>query len=201
MASRPRVAISLRTTAQRRSRSARERRGTSSVLRMLNLCVASRRRRQLLEAGEIVGDSFFEIVLRAVAELLARAADVIDPGRGVWEAVEVQPAADLHARIRDVLSDDALEVAQRHAYTGADVVDAALDLVRHGRDIDAEGGILVVDEVVLVVAALRERKRHAGRRIFDNAAHHRHRPVPGGLARPVGRGEAQRYGLDAQVVV
>src|SRR6266851_9368442 len=100
MASRPRAAISLRTATQRRSRSARERRGTSSVLRMLDLwAVVSGSRLQLLQAREIIRDPLFEIVLRLVPELVARACDVIDAGRGIGKAVEVQPTADLHLRV------------------------------------------------------------------------------------------------------
>ncbi len=143
----------------------------------------------------------FQIVFRLVAQLLARARDVVHAGRGIGKPVEVQPAADLHLRVRDVLPDDAFEVTQRHADAGADVVDTALHLVRDGSEINAERGVLVVDEVVLVVAALFELERQPVRRILDDAAHHRHRPVARGLARAVGRGEAQRHRLDAHVVV
>ena len=155
----------------------------------------------LLQCREIVRDAAFQIEFRLVAQLVARARDVVDAGCRIGEAVEVQAAADLHLRIRDVLLDDALEVAQRDADAGADVVDAALHLVGNGGEIDAERRVLVVDEVVLVIAALLELERQAMRGIFDDAAHHRHRAVPRGLARPVGRGKAQRHRLDAHVVV
>ena len=69
-----------------------------------------------------------------------------------------------------------------------------------GREIDAERGVLVVDEVVLVVAALLELERKAVRGVLDDAAHHRHRSVARRLARPVGRGEAQRHGVEPHVV-
>src|SRR5712671_2402676 len=82
----------------------------------------------LLERREIVGDTALQVVFRLVAELLARPRDVIDAGRGIGEAIEVQAAADLHLRVRNVLLDDALEVAQRHTCAGADVVEAAFQL-------------------------------------------------------------------------
>src|ERR1700736_2883541 len=110
----------------------------------------------LLERGKIVGDPALQIELRLIAQLLARSRYVIDAGCRIGEAVEVQAAADFHLRVRNVLFDHALEVAQRHADTGPDVVDPALDPVGERREIDAERRVLVIDEVILVVAALFE---------------------------------------------
>ena len=103
----------------------------------------------------------------AVQEARDRGQDVVDAGGGIGKAVKVQSAADLHLCLRDVLFDHALEVAQRHADTGADVVHAALHFVRDGCEVNAERGILVVDEVVLVIATLFELERQAVRRVFD----------------------------------
>ncbi len=164
-------------------------------------CASSGGRFHLPERREIVGDAALEIIFRLVTEFLACARDVVDAGRGIGEAIEVQTATDLHLRIRDVLLDDALEVAQGHADAGTDVVEAALELADDSREIDAERGILVVDEVVLVVATLLQLERQALRRVLDDPAHYRHRPVPRRLARPVGRSEAQRHGLHAHIVV
>src|SRR5688572_10129481 len=75
----------------------------------------SRRRLQPLQACQIIRNPGFEIVLRLVAQLLARARNVVHPGCRIGEAIKIQAAADFHLRARNELLDDALEVAQRHA--------------------------------------------------------------------------------------
>src|SRR3984885_5983821 len=87
--SRSRAAMSLRTAAQRRSRSRSESRGSSRVSRM----VASLRRLQLqpLQAFQIIGDTALEIELWPVAELIAGAGDVVDAVHRVGRPKEVQP--------------------------------------------------------------------------------------------------------------
>src|SRR5580704_8352332 len=87
--SRSRAAMSLRTAAQRRSRSRRESLGSSRTLRMM----ASLRRLQLqpLQAFEIIGDAAFEIVFGLVAELFLRTRNVVDAVHGVGRAEEVEP--------------------------------------------------------------------------------------------------------------
>src|SRR6478672_9739599 len=153
----PRFSISARTLVQRRSRSLSDSVGYSVSLRIVLPF-----RRQIasdakpLERREIVRDAALQIVFRRVAELRPGAGNVVDAGRRIGEAVKIQAAADLHLRVRDVFLDDAFEVAQRHADTGTDVEDAAFELAGNDREINPERGILIVDEVVLVVAALLE---------------------------------------------
>src|ERR1700691_5277000 len=85
--SRPRASISLRTAAQRRSRSRSDSLGNSRTSRM----IASLRRLQLepLQAVEIVGDAAFEIELRPVAQLVLRAGNVVDAVHRVGRAEEI----------------------------------------------------------------------------------------------------------------
>src|SRR5262245_65984937 len=78
----------------------------------------------LLERRQIVGDATLQIELRRVAQLRARPRYIVDAGRRIREAVEIQAAANLHLGVRNVLFDYALEVAQRDADAGSDVVDA-----------------------------------------------------------------------------
>ncbi len=135
------------------------------------------------------------------AEFVARPRHVVHAVRRIRHAEEVQPGADLDVGVRDVLAQDALEVPQRRADAGADVVDAALRVVGKSGQVDAERGVLVVDEVVLLVAALGEVERQAGGGRLDDLAGDAHLAVARGLARPVGGGEAQHHGVDAHVAV
>src|SRR5436190_22605221 len=106
--SRPRFSISARTLAQRRSRSLSDSVGYSVSLRIVlpfRRQIASNA--EPLERCKIIRDAALQIVFRRVAELGASAGDVVDAGGRIGEAVEVQAAADLHLRIRNVLLDDA----------------------------------------------------------------------------------------------
>src|SRR5437868_7608431 len=150
--SRPRFSISARTLAQRRSRSLSDSVGYSVSLRIVLPF-----RRQIasdtepLERRKVIRDAALQIVFRRVTELRPGSGNVVDAGGRIRKAVKIQAAADLHLRVRDVLLDDAFEVAQGHARSGADVEDAAFKLVGDHREKDPERGVLVVDEVVLVI--------------------------------------------------
>src|SRR6188474_3098429 len=96
--SRPRAAISLRTAAQRRSRSCNDGVGYSTSLRMAcpHWVVSGAK---LLQGFQIVRDPALEVVFRLVAQLRARAADVVDAGRRIGETVEVQTRSNVHHRV------------------------------------------------------------------------------------------------------
>src|SRR5437868_4291614 len=134
--SRPRFPISARVSAQRRSRSLSDSVGYSVSFRMAVSSIFFSNA-EFLQRRQIIRDALVQVVFGSVAKLVPRAGNVIDAGRRIREAIEIQAAADVHLRVRDVLLDDALEVAQRHADAGAYVVDAALHLVGRGREIDA----------------------------------------------------------------
>src|ERR1700692_1387753 len=86
--SRSRAAMSLRTAAQRRSRSRSESLGSSRTLRMM----ASLRRLQFqpLQAFEIIGDAAFQIVFRLVAQSLLGARNVVDAVHRIRQTEEIQ---------------------------------------------------------------------------------------------------------------
>src|SRR5580692_6745858 len=203
--SRSRAAMSLRTAAQRRSRSRSESRGSSSVSRIFRLLLplpsgerelastslgfeplSFLRRLQLqpLQAFQIIGDAAREIELPPVAELIAGAGDVVDAVHRVGRAEEVQSRPDVDHGVRQVLAQNGGDVFQRHADAGADVEYPAFEAVRCGGEVNAERGILVVDEVVLLIAALSEVERLTARRPLDDLAGHAHIAVARGLAGP-----------------
>src|SRR5262249_58462752 len=109
-----------------------------------------------LETIEIIRNAALQIVLRRIAELGAGARDVINVGGRIRHAEEVEPRPDLDVSIGQMLADHARDVDERDADASADIVDAALRGFRRASEINAVRRILVVDEVVLLVAALRE---------------------------------------------
>src|SRR5579862_3511829 len=187
--SRSRAAMSLRTAAQRRSRSRSESLGSSRTSRIF----ASLRRLQLqpLQAFQIIGDAALEIELWPVTELVAGAGDVVDAVHRVGRAEEVQSRPDVDHGVRQVFSQNGGDVFERDADAGADVEYPAFKAVRGGGEVNAERGILVVDEVVLLIAALSEVERLTARRPLDDLAGHAHIAVARRLAGPVGGGETQ----------
>ena len=112
--------------------------------------------RSRLQAFEIIGDAAFEIEFGLVAQFLLRARNVVDAVHRVGRAEEVQSRPDFDHRVGQVLAQDGGDVLERDADAGADIEHAAVEVFRHGREIDAERGILVVDEIVLLIAALRD---------------------------------------------
>src|SRR5262249_14865560 len=81
---------------------------------------------QPLETIEIIRNPAVQIVLRGVTELGARARNIVDAGSGIGHAEEIQPGSDLDVGARQMLTDDARDIVERDADTGADIVDAAL---------------------------------------------------------------------------
>src|SRR5262245_39824169 len=143
---------------------------------------------QPLEALEIIRNAALQIVLRRVTELVARARNIVDAGSGIGHAEEIQPGSDLDVGVRQILADDARDIVERDAYAGADIIDAALGILRRAGEINAVGRILVVDEVVFLVAALREAERQSVGGILHDLAGHAHLAMTRGLARSVGGG-------------
>src|SRR5580700_464414 len=111
--SRSRAAMSLRTAAQRRSRSRSDSLGSSRTSRMM----ASLRCLQLqpLQAFQIIGDAVLEIELWPVAELIAGAGDVVDAVHRVGRAEKVQSRPDLDHGARQVFSQNGGDVFERDA--------------------------------------------------------------------------------------
>ena len=117
--------------------------------------------------------------------------------RGIRHSEKIQAGTDRDVGIRYVHAQCALEVPQGRARAAADVVDAALRIVRNRREINPERRVLVVDEVVLLVAALRQVKRSAGCGRFDDLAGDAHLAMTRGLAGTIGRGEPQHDGIES----
>src|SRR5580700_8324062 len=93
---------------------------------------------------------------------------------------------------------DGGDILQGDANAGADVEYPALKAVRDGGEVNAERGILVVDEVVLLIAALGQVERLAAGRPLDDLAGHAHIAVARRLARAVGGGEAEHHHVEAE---
>src|SRR5215475_4708732 len=114
---------------------------------------------QPLEAVEIIRNSVLKVVLRGEAKLGACTRDVVDARCGIRHAEEIEPRSNLDFGVRQMFAHDARDVVERDADACADIVNAALRAFRHAGEINAVGGILVVNEVVLFVAALGKAKR------------------------------------------
>src|SRR2546426_10435708 len=91
---------------------------------------------QALKALEIIRNAPLQIVLRRVTELGARARNIVDAGSGIGHAEEIQPGPDLDVGVRQIFAQHARDIVERDAHAGADIVDAALGILRRAGEIN-----------------------------------------------------------------